>query len=48
MVLSCAALIGIVVGVLMTRLQRVGAALLAGWGGFMIGLTINETFLYKK
>jgi len=46
-VLCCAAIIGIIVGVLMTRLQRIGAALLAGWGGFMLGLLINETFLYK-
>ena len=47
MVLSCSIAIGIVVGVLMMKLQRVGAAVLAGWGGFMIGLLINETFLYK-
>ena len=24
-----------------------GAAILAGWGGFMLGLLINETVLYK-
>ena len=47
MVLVCAGVIGIIVGAIMTRLQRVGAAILAGWGGFMLGLLINETFLYK-
>ena len=46
-ILVCSAVIGIIVGAVMTRLQRVGAAILAGWGGFMLGLLINETFLYK-
>lgn len=31
----------------MMKLERVGAALLAGWGGFMVGALINEMALYK-
>ena len=46
-VLICAGLIGLIVGVLMVKIQRVGAAILAGWGGFMLGLLLNETVLYK-
>ena len=45
--LICAGLIGLIVGVIMVKLQRVGAAILAGWGGFMLGLLLNETVLYK-
>ena len=46
-VLVCAGVIGIIVGILMTKFQRLGAALLAGWGGFTLGLLVNETVLYK-
>lgn len=45
--LICAGLIGLIVGVIMVKLQKVGAAILAGWGGFMLGLLLNETVLYK-
>ena len=48
LVLACSVIIGVIVGILMTRMQRIGAAILAGWGGFMLGLLINETFLYKE
>jgi len=47
-VLICSAVIGIIVGIIMMKLQRIGAAILAGWGGFMLGLLINETFLYRQ
>ena len=46
-VMICAGIIGLIVGIIMIKLQRVGAAILAGWGGFMLGLLINETVLYK-
>ena len=46
-VLISAGIVGLIVGVIMIKLQRVGAAILAGWGGFMLGLLINETVLYK-
>jgi len=45
--LGCAVIIGLIVGFLMFKLQRIGAAVLAGWGGFMVGLILNETVLYK-
>ena len=46
-VLICSVIIGIIVGAIMVKLQRFGAAILAGWGGFMVGLILNETVLYK-
>ena len=46
-VLACAVLIGLVAGFFMMKLERVGAAILAGWGGFMVGALINEMALYK-
>lgn len=46
-VLGVSIIIGIIAGFFMMKLERVGAALLAGWGGFMIGALINEMALYK-
>jgi len=46
-VLICSILIGLVAGFFMMKLERVGAALLAGWGGFLIGIMLNEMVLYK-
>lgn len=46
-VLACSILIGLVAGFFMLKIKRVGAALLAGWGGFMVGVLINEMALYK-
>ena len=45
-VLACAILIGLVAGFFMMKIERVGAALLAGWGGFLVGMLLNETVLY--
>ncbi len=46
-VLACSILIGLVVGFFMMKLERLGAALLAGWGGFLLGFLLNEMVLYK-
>lgn len=46
-VLVCSILLGLVGGFFMMKIERVGAALLAGWGGFLVGLMINEMALYK-
>ena len=46
-VLVCSILIGLVAGFFMMKLERIGAALLAGWGGLMIGFMLNEMALYK-
>ena len=46
-VLACSILIGLVVGFFMMKLERLGAAILAGWGGFLLGFLLNEMVLYK-
>jgi hypothetical protein len=45
-VLACSILIGLVAGFFMMKLERVGAALLAAWGGFLMGIMLNEMVLY--
>ena len=46
-VLVVSILLGLVAGFFMMKLERVGVSLLAGWGGFLIGVMINEMALYK-
>lgn len=46
-VLGCATIIGLIVGFIMFKFKKFGAAILGGWGGFMLGLLLNETVLYK-
>ena len=46
LVLSSSIILGIIVGAVVTKLERVGAAVIAGWGGFMLGLLLNETILF--
>lgn len=41
------AVIGIVLGMFLAYWVKIGAAILAGWGGFMIGLILNEALLYR-
>jgi len=41
------ALGGILVGLLLAKFVKFGAAILAGWGGFTLGLILNEMFLYR-
>lgn len=45
-VLACSALLGCLVGFLFTKLVRFGGAILSAWGGFMVGMLINEAWLY--
>lgn len=40
------AVIGIIVGWFLSHFVKVGAGILAGWGGFMLGLMLNQAFLY--
>jgi hypothetical protein len=43
------ALIGIPVGLILAYFDRVGVAILAGWGGYTAGLILNETcFAYTQ
>lgn len=47
LVLSIAVITGLVAGFFMLKLEKLGAGILAGWGGFMLGMLINEMALYK-
>lgn len=38
---------GIIVGLLLAKFVKVGAAILGGWGGFVVGLILNEAFMYQ-
>jgi hypothetical protein len=40
------AVIGVIVGVLLAKCVKVGAAILAGWGGFALGLILNEAVMW--
>jgi hypothetical protein len=37
---------GLVVGILMAKFVKIGAAILGGWGGFALGLILNESILW--
>lgn len=39
----CSIMIGLVSGVFMMKLDRVGGGVVAGWGGFVLGLLLNES-----
>lgn len=45
-VLLCSVVAGLICGFLMLKASRLGAAILAGWGGFMVGIALNQTVLY--
>jgi len=47
LVLSISFVIGGILGIIMAKLQRFGAAILAAFGGFCLGLIIYGAFLYK-
>jgi len=46
-VLSCSILIGLVCGYFMVKLEKIPIALAAGFGGFLLGVMLNEMALYK-
>ena len=46
-IFSVCGLIGIFVGLLLAFLVRLGVGVLAGWGGFCLGLILYNAFLYK-
>jgi hypothetical protein len=45
-VISLSAILGVGVGFLSTMFARFGGAIIGGWGGFLLGLLLNETWLY--
>lgn len=46
-VLGGSAVVGALVGFLLTKLVRFGGAILSAWGGFMVGMMIVEAWLYQ-
>jgi hypothetical protein len=46
LVLSLSVVLGLGVGFLFTKIARFAAAILSGWGGFLVGVIINESWLY--
>ena len=46
LMLSLSIAVGLAVGFLATKLEKLGACLLAAWGGFCAGVLLNETVIY--
>jgi hypothetical protein len=38
---------GLILGILLAKYVKFGAAILGGWGGFALGLILNETILFR-
>lgn len=47
LVLAISLIIGLLIGFLLFKLAKVGAFLIAGWGGFSLGLLTYNAFMYK-
>jgi Domain of unknown function (DUF4203) len=47
LVLGIAFIFGCIVGVILAKISRLGVAVVAGWGGFCLGLVLYGAFLYK-
>jgi hypothetical protein len=47
LVLGGAILVGLLLGFILQKYAKVGAFVLAGWGGFTLGLILYNTFAYK-
>lgn len=45
-VFASSVLIGLLAGFLMTKLEKFAGAVLAAWGGFLLGVLLNETVLW--
>ena len=46
-VFSISLIIGGLIGLLLAKLSKLGVAVLAGWGGFCLGMILYASFLYK-
>lgn len=46
-VFSISLFLGCIVGLILAKLSRLGVAILAGWGGFCLGMILYASFLYK-
>lgn len=47
LVLAIAFVVGCIVGLILAKISRLGVAVVAGWGGFCLGLVLYGAFLYK-
>lgn len=45
-VFACSILLGLLAGFLLVKLEKFAGAILAGWGGFLLGVLLCETVLY--
>jgi len=45
-VLGGSVLVGLIIGFIFAKISKLGAFVLAGWGGFALGLLLWNTFLY--
>lgn len=45
-VIGCSFLLGLLVGFILMKVSKLGAFVLAGWGGYCLGLLIWSSFLY--
>lgn len=39
--------VGCIVGLILAKISRLGVAVLAGWGGFCLGMILYSSFMYK-
>lgn len=46
LVVSLTIIVGCIAGYLAQKVEKIGGALLAGWGGFVLGVVLNETVFY--
>lgn len=46
LIVSLSIAVGLVCGFLLMKVEKIGGALLAGWGGFILGVVLNETVFY--
>jgi hypothetical protein len=44
---SISLFLGCIVGLILAKIARLGVAVLAGWGGFCLGMILYASFLYK-
>jgi hypothetical protein len=47
LVLVLTFIVGLILGIIMAKLARLGVAIIAAFGGFCLGLVIYAAFLYK-
>ena len=44
--LGVSAVLGLIAGALSVKLEKFAAAILSGWGGFILGVMVSETVLW--